>query len=144
MGDLIATQAHVTFGQLIKFPDVRRSIVKSCQRPLVKEPMVSLANNATNKRTTIMECYVSIKRNSIKSVVDTGATVSIMTLSLMRKLGLKIDSPSKIIAIIADESRKRALGQIHDVPIVVIPTTLQIIDFRDDNLLLGTDWCINV
>ena len=95
-----------------------------------------------------MECYVSIKRNSIKSVVDTGATVSIMTLSLMRKLGLTIDSPSKIIAIIADESRKRALGQIHDVPIVVqgglIPTTLQIIDFRDDNLLLGTDWCINV
>ena len=89
--------------------------------------MVSLANNVSNKRTTAMECYVNIKRNSIKSVVDTRAAVSIMTLSLMRKLGLKIDSPSKIVVIIADGSKKRALGQIYDVPIVVQEILIPII-----------------
>jgi len=71
--------------------------------------MVSLVENVSNRKTTAIECYVPIKRNPIKLVVDIGAAVSIMTLSLMRKLGLKIDSP-KIIVIIADGSRKRALG----------------------------------
>ena len=32
MGDLMTTPAHITFGQLMKFSDVRRCIVKSYQR----------------------------------------------------------------------------------------------------------------
>ena len=106
--------------------------------------MVTMADK-DDEKTTSVRCYVKIRSNPIKAIIDTGAAVSIMTRSLMKKLNLKIEEASNIIVMIANRKRERALGLIRDVPIVVqgilIPITLQIIESTNDTLLLGTDWC---
>ena len=63
----------------------------------------------------------------------------------MEKLGLKIDALSKVVVVIANGKRERALGKIYDVPIIIQGTliliTLEVIESINDTLLLGTDWC---
>ena len=146
MDDLMTLPAHITVGQLMKYPDVKRAILKAYQRPIIKDPMVSMAENSHARKTTAVQCHVRIKSNPVKAIVDTGAAVSIMTKPLMKKLGLRIDSPSKIIVVIANGKKERALGQIHNVSLVIqgilASVTLQIIDSSNETLLLGTDWCL--
>src|SRR3989337_1001910 len=132
----------------MKYPNVKRSILKAFQRPLIKESMVSNASTSSKAKTTAVQCYVTIKLNPIKAIVDTGTAVSIITRPLMKKLGLKIDSPSKIVVVIANGKKERALGKIHDVPLVIggilTPITLEVIESVNDTLLLGNDWSLDV
>ena len=62
----------------------------------------------------------------------------------MDKLGLEPDTPSKTVVITANGTRERALGQISNLKIyiqdMIIPIKLQVIESREETLLLGTDW----
>ena len=62
--------------------------------------MIFLAE--TLNKSTAMKTYVTIKQNPIKAVVNTGTAVNIITKFLIKKLGLQINAPSKIVVIIAD------------------------------------------
>ena len=57
---------------------------------------------------------------------------------------MKIDFPSKTVVITANGTRARALGQITSLKVfiqdMIVPVTLQIIESREETLLLGTDW----
>ena len=62
----------------------------------------------------------------------------------MDKLRLSPDSPSETVIITANGIRIRALGQISNLKIsiqdLIIPIQLQVIESREETLLLGTDW----
>ncbi len=90
----------------MKYSDVKRAILKAYQRPVIKNPMVSIAENSYARKTTAVHYHVRIKSNPVKAIVDTGAVVSIITKPLMKKLGLRIDSPLKIIIVIANGKKK--------------------------------------
>ena len=83
--------------------------MKAYQRPVIKDPMVSMAKNSHARKTTAIQCHVRIKSNLVKAIVDTEAAVSIITKPFMKKLVLRIDSPSKIIVVIANGKKERAL-----------------------------------
>ncbi len=128
----------------MKYLDVKRAILKVYQRSIIKDPMVLMAENSHARKITAIQCHVRIKSNPVKAIVDTEAAISIITKPLIKKLELRIDSPLKIIVVIANRKKERALGQIHNIPLVIqgilVPVTLQIIDSLNKTLQLGMDW----
>ena len=94
--------------------------------------------------TTAVRCTIQINHSNVQAILDSGAAISIITSSLVKRLHLKIDEPSKIIINMANGKRARALGKINTVKMTIgsirMPITLQVIESPDENLLLGTDW----
>ncbi len=80
----------------------------------------------------------------MKTVLDTGANVSIVTLLIVRKLRLTMGmlDGSKIIAI--DQTKKNVISIVRDAFLSIqdarVPVNLLVIETPEDNLLLGTDW----
>ncbi len=87
---------------------------------------------------------VRVKETPMKTVLDTGANVSIVTLLTVKKLCLimEVSDGSKIIMV--DQIKKNVIGIIRDALLSIqdarIPINLLVIDAPEDNLLLGTDW----
>src|SRR6266498_1445825 len=98
---------------------------------------VNMANSAV--RTT-----VRIKGTLMRTILDTGANVSIVTLPVVKKLRLTMGMPdgSKIIAV--DQTKKNVIGIVRDAPLSIqdarVPINLLVIEAPEDNLLLETDW----
>ena len=97
---------------------------------------MNIANSAV--RTT-----VRVKGTLMKTVLDTGANVSIVTLLIVRKLRLTMGmlDGSKIIAI--DQTKKNVISIVRDAFLSIqdarVPVNLLVIETPEDNLLLGTD-----
>ena len=84
---------------------------------------------------------MKIRSQPVNAILDSGAAVCVITKTLADKLHLDITQASNTIIVTADGTRKRALGQIPKVSVMVqdilILTTFHVIDSRDDTLLLG-------
>jgi len=80
----------------------------------------------------------------MRAIMDIGANVSIVILSVVRKLHLTIRmlDRSKIIAV--DQTKKNVIGIVKDASLSIqnarIPVNLLVIDAPENNLLLRTDW----
>ena len=80
----------------------------------------------------------------MKAVLDMGANVSIIILSVVKKLRLTMgmSDESKIIAV--NQIKKNVIGIVRDVPLSIqdarVPVNLLVIETPEDNLLLETDW----
>ncbi|CAG8655977.1 9528_t:CDS:2, partial [Cetraspora pellucida] len=87
--------------------------------------------------------YQKPQNNPVIAVLDSGAVVSIMSNKMM-KLQLKITEPSTTTVVTANNAHVRALEKIVNVKLVLegimVPTTFQIIESKDETLLLGMDW----
>jgi hypothetical protein len=140
--DILNTPASATLAQMLKYPDQRKRLAEMLKRATQKDANLVESNN--QYRTTAMKCHIRIKNNPVVAVLDSGAAVSIITKSLMKKLGLEIQESSKVVVTTANGDKSRALGQIKNLPIVIqtiaVPITLQVIESTEDTLLLGTDW----
>ena len=87
----------------------------------------------------------SIKRNYIKTALcDLGASVSVMPLSLYRRLDLNKLTPTEISLQMADKSTAIPVGICEDVPVVVANVTIftdfDILDIPEDDsmsIILG-------
>ena len=88
----------------------------------------------------------SIKKNYVKTALcDLGAGVSVMPLSLYKRLDLNKLTPTEISLQMADKSTAIPIGICEDVPVVVANVTI-LTDFvilempEDDNMsiILGT------
>ena len=98
---------------------------------------VNMANSAV--RTT-----VRVKGTPMKAVLNTEANVSIITLSVVKKLRLTMGIPDGSKIIVVDQTKKNVIGIIRDAPLSVqdarVPVNLLVIEVPEDNLLLETDW----
>ena len=87
---------------------------------------------------TVPTIPCSIKRNYVKTALcDLGAGVSVMPLSLYRRLELNKLTPTEISLQMADKSTAIPVGICEDVPVVVanitILTNFVILDIPEDN-----------
>jgi len=86
---------------------------------------------------------VVINSQKVEVIIDTGAATNIITKALLKKLGLEIERESNARFKIANGAKAASLGEV-DIEIEidewVIPTTLQVIDSIENDLLLGTAW----
>jgi hypothetical protein len=79
----------------------------------------------------------------VKAILDTGAASNIISNKLMRELGLKIKKTSNIIFKMANGKKVPSLGQTQGklgIQGIETPVTLQVIDSKEDTLLLGNEW----
>ena len=91
---------------------------------------------------------MKVDDHPISVVIDSGATASLITKKLMKKLGYIIDQSSKLVIIAVNGEKTRALGEIMDFPLKVkgihFTHNIQVIDFSDEILILGNDWLTKV
>jgi len=87
---------------------------------------------------------IRVKGIPIRTVLDTGANVSIVTLPIIKKLRLTMGVPngSKIIAV--DQTKKNIISIVRNMLLSIqnarVLINLLVIDALEDNLLLETDW----
>ena len=98
--------------------------------------------------TTAMKCKILVGREPVTAVIDSRAAVSIITHSLMKKLGYTPDQPSNLVIAIANGARIKALGEISHLQVscnyLKILMTIQVIESKDDILILGNNWLTKV
>src|SRR6266487_4625297 len=87
-----------------------------------------------------------INGKEVKTLIDSGAAANIITNKLRKRLGIRIERPSKIIFTIANGKKIPSLGET-EITIeideeVEIPITVQIIDSIKEDLLLGTAFLV--
>jgi len=94
------------------------------------------------ENTVVAKCNIKIKDKEIKAIIDIGAARNIMSKVLKEKLGLKIQSSSKVKFKLADGSRVPLLGEIEikiKIKEIRIPIRIHILEFPEEDLLLGTE-----
>jgi len=91
-----------------------------------------------------VRAIVRVKGTPMRVIMDTGANVFIVTLSVIKKLCLTMRMPdrSKIVAV--DQTKKNIIGIVRNIPLSIqnarILVNLLVINVSEDNLLLETDW----
>ncbi len=100
---------------------------------------VDMDQGGSAVRTTIR-----VKGHPVKAIVDSGASVSIITLPIVKQLRLQM-SPADGSSIVAvDQAKKKVLGFIRGAPLAIadarVPVDLMVIDAPRAALLVGTDW----
>ncbi len=99
---------------------------------------VDMDQGGSAVRTTIR-----VKGHPVKAIVDSGASVSIVTLPIVKQLRLQM-SPADSSSIIAvDQAKKKVLGFVRGAPLAIadarVPVDLMVIDAPRAVLLVGTD-----
>ncbi len=89
-------------------------------------------------RTTIR-----VKGHPVKAIVDSEASVSIITLPIVKQLQLQM-SPADGSSIVAvDQAKKKVIGFVRGAPLAIadarVPVDLMVIDALRAALLVGTD-----
>src|SRR6266542_7060466 len=100
---------------------------------------VDMDQGGSAVRTTIR-----VKGHLVKAIVDSGASVSIITLPIVKQLRLQM-SPADGSSIVAvDQAKKKVIGFVRGAPLAIadarVPVDLMVIDALRAVLLVGTDW----
>ncbi len=91
-----------------------------------------------------VRAVVRVKGIPMKVIIDIRVNVSIMILSVIKKLQITMGMPdgSKIIAI--NQTKKNIINIVRDTSLSIqdtrVSVSLLVIDIPEDNLLLETDW----
>jgi hypothetical protein len=97
-----------------------------------------------NNKYTAARCIMRFKLNPIETILDSGAAAYIISTTLASKLNIKPDKSSDILVVTADGKRKRSLGIITSVLLILqevkFSVDLQMIESTQDTLLLGINW----
>src|SRR2546430_11478252 len=86
-----------------------------------------------------------INGKEVKTLIDSGVAANIITNKLRKRLGIRIERPSKTIFTIANGKKIPSLGETEitiEIDEVEIPITVQVIDSVKEDLLLGTAFLV--
>src|SRR6266540_2091064 len=97
-----------------------------------------------DQRGSAVRTTIRVKGHPVNAIVDSGASVSIITLPIVKQLRLQM-SPADGISIVAvDQAKKKVLGFVRGAPLAIadarVPVDLMVIDASRAALLVGTDW----
>jgi len=94
------------------------------------------------ENTIVAKCNIKIKDKEIKAIIDTKVARNIISKALKEKLGLKIQSPSKVKFKLANRSRIPSLGEIEikiKIKEIRISIRVHILESPEKDLLLGIE-----
>ncbi len=143
-------KANIIIAQLLQDQKHQRILKDYMKRPIFQE--LRNIEESDNKiiedykrkeeNTIAAKCNIKIKDKEIKAIIDIGAARNIMSKVLKEKLGLKIQSSSKIKFKLADGSRVPLLGEIEikiKIKEIRILIRVHILKSPEEDLLLGTE-----
>src|SRR6266498_3451154 len=100
---------------------------------------VDMDQGGSAVRTTIR-----VKGHPVKAIVDSGASVSIITLPIVKQLRLQMSSADGSNIVAVDQVKRKVIGFIRGAPLAIadarVPVDLMVIDAPRAALLVGTDW----
>jgi hypothetical protein len=94
--------------------------------------------------TTPVKCNISLQHKPYQAIIDSGASISMISHKTVKELGLTIEKASNSLIVPAVGTSTRPLGIIKDLPVeidlVTIPLTVEVVDTTSYSILLGNDW----
>jgi len=149
--DIKKQKADITFGQLFQaVPKLRSELSKSLRTPQARRTKKAPQTEQLNAdiRSTAMYCKASISGNTFPIIVDSGAAGSIVSKSLLDKLGLRIPRKSSVVIINVNGQKTSPLGEVDDLPLNIggidIPLSAVVTEANTYNAILGNDWLSKV
>ena len=135
----------LTVGQAAHLlPRYRSGMQKAMRRSRDKLTREANFVGTDSEATTAAKCTIRIAGQAQTAIVDSGAATSIITKNLLARIGYSIDRPSKIIVVTANGARTKSLGVAEEIPVQIgkikINTSFQVLESKDDVLILGNDW----
>ncbi len=94
------------------------------------------------KKTIAVKCNLIINGEEVKTIIDSGAAMNIITDTLRKKLGVIINRPSNTIFTMANGGKAPSLGRaeiVIEIEDEEIPVEVQVINSRSEDLLLGNE-----
>jgi hypothetical protein len=128
--DVGSQKADITIGQLVVMVlSARKELRKGLSTPKVPKvptPLNAIAAECECDPIIDVQCNGSVLRGVL---VDGGARVNVMTIPLMRYLGLKFDRPASVTLKMANKRVVRPEGVISNV-VITIMKVFTIMDFH--------------
>ncbi|EXX59955.1 gag-pol fusion protein [Rhizophagus irregularis DAOM 197198w] len=166
--------ANITNGQLLALnPKFGLTIAKQLRKPVVrkkdeeqeKRPIKKSTNNEApeeeaapeiqdlmqvntarpnSDKTSALYCEALIKHIQFPLIVDSGSAGSIISLSLLKDLDMEITQASKTIMVNVNGERRRPLGAVTNIPLMIqgltIPMDAIVTDADSYSAIVGNDW----
>jgi hypothetical protein len=150
VNDLLSTKANITFAQLMANPTIRKELKKGLtpkRRPGAK---VHLAESKVpdNATFTPLTCQAQVYGWTIRLIVDSGSSISVISKQFLADIGHKVAGTSnKTVSDIHGE-KKRPVGFAKDIEVAVgsvkATVDMDVIDAKDYAIIVGTDWLTKV
>ena len=106
------------------------------------EKQITMA--ASEAETTCLATMITVEGEPVRALLDTGAAVSAISHTLMKRLGFQIDHPAKFKIRGIGGERLVPLGIIPQFPVtfgkVTVPITVSVIDAPAYEVILGTNF----
>jgi predicted aspartyl protease len=94
-----------------------------------------------------MRCDVKINGELIKAIIDTGASVSVITNKLRKELEIPITRKSKEVLVAANGEKVVVIGETEmeiEIEEWIIPIEVRIVESKDKTLLIGINTLENL
>src|SRR5437762_13493191 len=86
----------------------------------------------TSTHTILVKCNIKIKDKPYQAIIDSGASISMISYLIIKELELKIDTYSSSLILSATGFSIRPLGIIKNLPIeiegIIIPLDVEVMD----------------
>ena len=135
----------LTVGQATHLlPKYRAGMQQAVRRSYAKEKEANLIESDEDESTTAAKVTLRIKGKAQTGIIDSGAATSIITKSLLDRLGYEVNRPSKLVVVTANGARTKSLGVAANIPVTLgkisILTSFQVLESKDEILILGNEW----
>ena len=115
--DLWSTPAHVTYGQLFQDPKYKAQIMKIFEEEI---ELVQALTPKQQRSTQSLKAYIRIAGTPLSTLIDTGASVCVISEDLAKKLRLRIEpNDGTKVAPLGGGSKVKVIGLISNAPIAV-------------------------
>ena len=141
--DLERHHANISFSQLLELSEIDTQMRTHLNK---KTESVNEAEEPSVKAAA--RIYVNVKNNPIHAIVDSGAGMSIISLNLLKQLGIKLD-PNTNVNVKGLLGPAKGFSGTAKIPIrikdVMFPFTMFVLETPGNQytFLLGNDWCTN-
>ncbi|KAG9286861.1 hypothetical protein G9A89_012411 [Geosiphon pyriformis] len=145
--DLMETSAHITFGQLMTYPQFRKDLRKSLI-PKKKTPKTNKhpcqAGLADNSNVTSLICKAQVAGYFIDLILNSGSSVSVIAKHFLEAIGRKIDEPSTRPITNVHGDKKKGLGIAKAIPVCInginIKTDMEVSEVKEYTIIVGNEW----
>ena len=90
-----------------------------------------------------MFCMTQVDGATIQLILDSGSSGSVISKRFLEKVGRKVDQPSHVNMIGISGEKRKALGEVKSLPIVVhqqlLPVNIIVSEATGYNVLIGND-----
>ena len=91
-----------------------------------------------------MFCMAQVDGAMVQLIFNSGSSGSVISKQFLEKVGRKVDQPSHVNMIGINGEKRKALGEIKSLPIIIqqqlLPVNVVVSEATGYDVLVGNDW----